>query len=129
MQLTFHRANYTGYWVEHSPRSGSLRIFFDEEEVTHLHDVAEKAAKIVFTDYATPDTEEIAERIQDEVAERAARGNQTESASSADSYSGSWGAAMSWSTQSSTMGADRSLSSGSQTSFVRRMRRAAATHR
>jgi len=54
MQLTFHRANYTGYWVEHSPRSGSLRIFFDEEEVTHLHDVAEKAAEIVFTDYATP---------------------------------------------------------------------------
>ena len=63
MQLTFHRANYTGYWVEHSPRSGSLRIFFVEEGVTHLHDVAEKAAKIVFTDYATPDTQEIAERI------------------------------------------------------------------
>ena len=63
MQLTFHRANYTGYWVEHSPRAGSLRIFFDEEEVTHLHDVAEKAAEIVFTDYARPDTDEIAERI------------------------------------------------------------------
>ena len=70
MQLTFHRANYTGYWVEHSPRSGSLRIFFDEEEVTHLHDIAEKAAKIVFTDYATPDTEEIAERIYSDLTNK-----------------------------------------------------------
>lgn len=63
MQLTFHRANYTGYWVEHSPRSGSLRIFFNEEEVTHLHDVTEKTAETVFTDYVRPDTQEIAERI------------------------------------------------------------------
>ena len=63
MQLTFHRANYTGYWVEHSPRSGSLRIFFDEEEVTHLHNVTEKTAEIVFTDYVRPDAQEIAERI------------------------------------------------------------------
>ena len=70
MQLTFHRANYTGYWVEHSPRSGSLRIFFDEEEVTYLHDVAEKAAKIVFTDYATPDTQEIAERIYSDLTNK-----------------------------------------------------------
>ena len=70
MQLTFHRANYTGYWVEHSPRSGSLRIFFDDEEVTHLHDVAEKAAEIVFTDYATPDTEEIAERIYSDLTNK-----------------------------------------------------------
>ena len=70
MQLTFHRANYTGYWVEHSPRSGSLRIFFDEEEVTHLHDVAEKAAEIVFTDYARPDTDEIAERIYSDLTNK-----------------------------------------------------------
>ena len=68
MQLTFHRANYTGYWVEHSPRSGSLRIFFDEEEVTHLHDVTEKAAETVFTDYFKPDTQEIAHGIVDHLA-------------------------------------------------------------
>ena len=38
--------------------------------MTHLHDVAEKAAKIVFIDYATPDTEEIAERIYSDLTNK-----------------------------------------------------------
>ena len=76
MQLTFRRGHYTGHWVEdnaeyikevtgfYSPGgSGSLRIFFNDKEVTHLHDVTEKTAETVFTDYVRPDTQEIAERI------------------------------------------------------------------
>ena len=35
-----------------------------------IHDVAEKTAKIVFTDYATPDTEEIAERIYSDLTNK-----------------------------------------------------------
>ena len=31
--------------------------------MTHLHDVTEKTAETVFTDYVRPDTQEIAERI------------------------------------------------------------------
>ena len=76
MQLTFHRAHYTGHWVEDNPGyikevtgfyppggSGSLRIFFNDKEVTHLHDVTEKTAETVFTNYVRPDSQEIAERI------------------------------------------------------------------
>ena len=70
MPLTFHRANYTGYWVEHSPRSGSLRIFFNDKEVTHLHDVTEKTAETVFIDYVRPDTQEIAERIYSDLTNK-----------------------------------------------------------
>ena len=83
VQLTFHRGNYTGNWVEDEPTeltrlvdeahnlppggSGSLRIFFNDKEVTHLHDVTEKTTETVFTDYVRPDTQEIAERIYSEL--------------------------------------------------------------
>ena len=69
MQLTFRRGHYTGHWVEGNAEyikevtgfyppggSGSLRIFFNDKEVTHLHDVTEKTAETVFTDYVRPDT-------------------------------------------------------------------------
>ena len=35
-----------------------------------IHDVAEKTAKIVFTDDATPDTEEVAERIYSDLTNK-----------------------------------------------------------
>ena len=76
MQLTFRRGHYTGYWVEDNAEyikevtgfyppggSGSLRIVFYDKEVTHLHDITEKTAETIFTDYVRPDTQEIAERI------------------------------------------------------------------
>ena len=83
MQLTFRRGHYTGHWVEDNAEyikevtgfcplggSGSLRIFFNDKEVTHLHDVTEKAAETVFTDYVRPDTQEIAERIYSDFANK-----------------------------------------------------------
>ena len=87
MQLTFHRGNYTGHWVEDKQTeraenikevtgfyppggSSSLRIFFNDKEVTHLHDVTEKTAETVFTDYVRPDTQEIAERIYSDLTNK-----------------------------------------------------------
>ena len=83
MQLTFRRGHYTGHWVEDNPEyikevtgfyppggSGSLRIFFNDREVTHLHDVTEKTAETVFTDYVRPDTQEIAERIYSDLTNK-----------------------------------------------------------
>ena len=83
MQLTFHRGHYTGHWVEDNPEyikevtgfyppggSGSLRIFFNDKEMTHLHDVTEKSAETVFTDYVRPDTQEIAERIYSDLTNK-----------------------------------------------------------
>ena len=50
--------------------SGSLRIFFNDKEVTHLHDVTEKTAETIFTDYVRPDTQEIAERIYSDLTNK-----------------------------------------------------------
>ena len=38
--------------------------------MTYLHDVAEKAAETVFTDYVRPDTQEIAERIYSDLTNK-----------------------------------------------------------
>ena len=38
--------------------------------MTHLHDVTEKAAETVFTDYVRPDTQEIAERIYSDLTNK-----------------------------------------------------------
>ena len=38
--------------------------------MTHLHDITEKAAETVFTDYARPDTQEIAERIYSDLTNK-----------------------------------------------------------
>ena len=78
MQLTFRRGHYTGHWVEDNVEyikevtgfyppggSGSLQIFFNDKEVTDLHDVTEKTAETVCTDYVRPDTQEIAQGIVD----------------------------------------------------------------
>ena len=83
MQLTFHRGHYTGHWVEDNPEyikevtdfyppggSGSLRIFFNDKEVMHLHDVTEKTAETVFTDYVRPDTQEIAKHIYSDLTSK-----------------------------------------------------------
>ena len=83
MQLTFHRGHYTGHWVEDNAEyvkevtgfcpaggSGSLRILFNDKEVAHLHDVTEKTAETVFTGYVRPDTQEIAERIYSDLANK-----------------------------------------------------------
>ena len=70
IQLTFRRGNYTGHWVEDNPESGSLRIFFDAKEVTAFQGIKESAAELIFTDYATPDTKEIAERIYSDLTNK-----------------------------------------------------------
>ena len=83
MQLTFRRGHYTGHWVEGNAEyikevtgfyppggSGSLRIFFNDKEVTHLHDVTEKTAETIFTDYVRPVTQEIAERIYSDLTNK-----------------------------------------------------------
>ena len=67
MQLTFHRGNYTGHWVEDpetdlsravsatynlaSGGSGSLKILFKGKQEIILHDKAEHAAEKIFTNY------------------------------------------------------------------------------
>ena len=81
MQLTFHRGNYTGNWVEDpetdlgrviSERtglppggSGSLHILFKGKEEIVLVDKAEHAAEKVFTNYVEPDHHHLAEQIVD----------------------------------------------------------------
>jgi hypothetical protein len=83
MQLTFRRGHYTGQWVAENVEyvkeetgfyppggSGSLRIFFNDKEVTHLHDITEKSAGTIFTDYVRPDTQEIAERIYSDITNK-----------------------------------------------------------
>ena len=79
VQLTFHRGNYTGNWIEDEPtklsklvdevhnlppgRFGSLEILYKGVQEIVLHDKAEHAAEKVFTDYATPNHQHMAEEI------------------------------------------------------------------
>ena len=79
MQLTFHRGNYTGHWVEDEPddlgnyldeifdsssgSSGSLKILFKGEEEIVLVDKAEHTAQKVFDNYCEPDWHQMAEAI------------------------------------------------------------------
>ena len=81
MQLTFHRGNYTGHWVEDpetdlsravsatynlaSSGSGSLKILFKGKQEIILHDKAEHAAEKAFTNYVEPDHHHLAEQIVD----------------------------------------------------------------
>ena len=94
MQLTFHRGNYTGHWVEDPETdlsrasgcarsnlpfknaisetyklawggSGSLKILFKGKEEIVLVDKAEHAAEKVFTNYVEPDHHHLAEQIVD----------------------------------------------------------------
>jgi len=81
MQLTFHRGNYTGHWVEDpetdlsravsatynlaSGGSGSLKILFKGKCEAILPDTAEHAAEKVFTNYVEPDHHHLAEQIVD----------------------------------------------------------------
>ena len=72
MQLTFQRGNYTGHWVEGSPGSGSgsFEILYKGVQEIVLHDKAETAAEIGFTNYATPDTRQIAQDLVDDLTDR-----------------------------------------------------------
>ena len=81
MQLTFHRGNYTGHWVEDpetdlsravsatynlaSGGSGSLKILFKGKQEIILHDKAEHTAEKAFTNYVEPDHHHLAEQIVD----------------------------------------------------------------
>ena len=81
MQLTFHRGNYTGHWVEDEPddlgnyldeildsppvSSGSLEILFKGKCEAILPDTTEHAAEKVFTNYVEPDHHHLAEQIVD----------------------------------------------------------------
>ena len=80
MQLTFHRGNFTGHWVEDKQTeraeyikevtgfpppdgSGSLKILFKGEEEIVLVDKAEHTAQKVFDNYCEPDWDQMAEAI------------------------------------------------------------------
>ena len=79
MQLTFHRGNYTGHWVEDPETdlsravsatynlawggSGSLKILFKGEEEIVPVDKAEHTAQKVFDNYCEPDWRQMAEAI------------------------------------------------------------------
>ena len=79
MQLTFHRGNYTGHWIEDPETdlskaiaarhdlplggSGSLKILFKGEEEIVLVDKAEHTAQKVFDNYCEPDWHQMAEAI------------------------------------------------------------------
>ena len=81
MQLSFHRGNYTGHWVEDPETdlsrvvsatynlawggSGSLEILFKGKCEAILPDTAEHAAEKVFTNYVEPDHHHLAEQIVD----------------------------------------------------------------
>ena len=81
MQLTFHRGNYTGHWVEDPETdlsrvvsatyklawggSGSLEMLFKGKCEAILPDTAEHAAEKVFTNYVEPDHHHLAEQIVD----------------------------------------------------------------
>ena len=81
MQLTFHRGNYTGHWVEDSETdlsrvvsatyklawggSGSLEMLFKGKCEAIFPNTAEHAAEKVFTNYVEPDHHHLAEQIVD----------------------------------------------------------------
>ena len=81
MQLTFHRGNYTGHWIEDPETdlsravsatyklawggSGSLEMLFKGKCEAILPDTAEHAAEKVFTNYVEPDHHHLAEQIVD----------------------------------------------------------------
>ena len=81
MQLTFHRGNYTGNWIEDPETdlsravsatyklawggSGSLEMLFKGKCEAILPNTAEHAAEKVFTNYVEPDHQHLAEQIVD----------------------------------------------------------------
>ena len=82
MQITFHRGNYTGHWVEdkgtaraeyikevtgfYPPNgSGSLEILFKSEREIVLHDKVGHTAEKVLTNYVEPNHHHLAEQIVD----------------------------------------------------------------
>ena len=81
MQLTFHRGNYTGHWIEDTETdlsravsatyklawggSGSLEMLFKGKCEAILPNTAEHAAEKVFTNYVEPDHHHLAEQIVD----------------------------------------------------------------
>ena len=81
MQLTFHRGNYTGHWIEDPETdlsravsatyklawggSGSLEMLFKGKCEAILPNTAEHAAEKAFTNYVEPDHHHLAEQIVD----------------------------------------------------------------